>query len=249
MRNFSMKKFGTPMRAGPGVDERDGRVVERRRSVAVAGRVGLVDLRLGLLGLLLELTAERLGVRAPACSGRSATAAACRPWACPRPWLAGPCPRARARASRPGPGRCRTAVGRGRRGGLGPAWRSRSGSGVCVATAPWSTIDRTGAGRPGISIESTVAPGGMSTLSVIVCPSTSVTVTRCSSAEAGTTTKPNMAAAASVMTNFRRLIGLRESPLPHCRRAAWPHGAASPFSRRRRRTVSVDYPCCNSRNG
>ena len=81
------------------------------------------------------------------------------------------------------------------------------GTGVGVATGPRSVIDCTGAGRPGIEIDSTEAPGGTSTVIVSVWPVTSVTVTRCSSAEAGTTTTPNRAAAASAMTSFRRLIG------------------------------------------
>ena len=160
MRNFSMKKFGTPMRRRAGRRERDRRVVERRRAVGVARRVGLVDLLVVLPRPAPRARRERLGVRverSAAGLGRRRLRAACRP--CPRA-RAGPARRRRARRVAAGAGagvrsgsasasvgRRRRAVGRG------------GGVGVGVATGPRSAIDCTGAGRPGISIDSTERAG------------------------------------------------------------------------------------------
>ena len=80
-----------------------------------------------------------------------------------------------------------------------------------------------------------------------VWPVTSVTVTRCSSAEAGTPRTPNRAAAASAMTSFRRLIdGGAESPLAVGARRhgaalvapeVWPHGTDCDYGSRNSATV------------
>ena len=97
------------------------------------------------------------------------------------------------------------------------------GVGVGVSTGPRSVIVSTGAGRFGIWIVSTDWPCGTSTVSVSSWPLVRRTVTRCSSADAGTLRRPNMAAAASVMTSFRRLIdGAAASPLRRPRRVAPP---------------------------
>ena len=99
------------------------------------------------------------------------------------------------------------------------------GVGVGVSTGPRSVIVSTGAGRPGIVIDSADWPDGTSTVSVSTWPSVSVTVTRCSSAAAGTLRRPNVAAAASVMKSFRRLIlGAVASP------PRWPRRMAPPSS-------------------
>ena len=116
------------------------------------------------------------------------------------------------------------------------------GVGVGVWTAPRSVIVSTGAGRFGISIDWTDWPGGTSTVSVSSWPLVSRTVTRCSSAEAGTLRTPNMAAAASVMTSFRRLIlSAVASPLRQPRRMAPPSSPGGMAARYR-----LDYGCRNS---
>ena len=48
MRNLSMKKFGTPIGAAPGVGEREGRVVERRAPSMLRRRAGGVGVGCGL---------------------------------------------------------------------------------------------------------------------------------------------------------------------------------------------------------
>jgi hypothetical protein len=58
------------------------------------------------------------------------------------------------------------------------------GTGVGVSTGPRSVMLATGAGSPGIVIWETGVPGGTSTVTVRTWPVTSVTWTRCISAEA-----------------------------------------------------------------
>ena len=62
------------------------------------------------------------------------------------------------------------------------------GVGVGVATGPRSTTCCTGAASGGSAMSLTEVPAGTSTVSSTVSPLVSVTASRCSSAEAGTTT-------------------------------------------------------------
>ena len=136
MRNFSMKKFGTPMRAGPGVaSETVGLSSVGEPSVL---RVGL-DSSTCFVGApwpASRARRERLGVRVERARvglrGLLVALGLCRPCLRSRP-----CSRARARGSRRRPGCCRTAarsgvgvgglVGRGgRRSGVGRRRRDRA---------------------------------------------------------------------------------------------------------------------------
>ena len=208
MRNFSMKKFGTPIRAAPGVASETvglSRVgdpsvlrVGFERSTRFLARSGVacssVPLRASEFGLtapssptigVFSSPFEPLPLSVPEGCVLSPSEAWSSPCCC---WSGCSCA---------GAGTSGVAVTVG----------TAVGTGVAVAATPRSVIDCTGAGRPGIWSEPTEAPGGTSTVIVSVCPVTSVTETRCSSAEAGTTTTPNSAAAASAMTTgFRRLI-------------------------------------------
>ena len=222
MRNFSMKKFGTPIAGRARLADREGRVVDGRRAVRVAASgSGVVDLagvvRFGLRPSSLPV--ERLGVRVER-ARVGLRAAACRS---PGFLVVALVPaRGRGRGRRACSSR-RAWAWAARR--VGVPWRaSASGPPSPASPSRWASASgsrpgrgrrstATGAGRPGISIDSTDAPGGTSTVSVSVWPLTSVTVTRCSSADAGTTRRPNMAAAASVMNSFRRLIWCCASPL------------------------------------
>src|SRR5215217_1251277 len=221
MRNFSMKKFGTPMRAAPGV------------AIETVG-----------LSSVGEPSVLRVGFERSTCLRPPPTASSSVPVSDSDFGFAEP----RRSPLRPSPPRpplpplrfgAAGADGRSSPSELPPCWREGcsfwgvggglgveegvgtavgTGSGVGVATGPRSVIDWTGAGRPGIWIDWTDEPGGTSTVIVSVCPVTSVTLTRWSSAEAGTTSAPNSAAAASAITGLRRLIGSCESPLPQYRR-------------------------------
>ena len=147
MRNFSMKKFGTPMRAGPG---------SASETVGLSS-VGVPSvLRVGLDSSTcfstcstrfssLPVSDSELGERARRlCAGSSLP-----PRLSPPPRF----PRAGASAPSPG-GSVGAGVGVGVRVGAGAAGVAVAvGEGVAVATGPRSTIDCTGAGRPGISID------------------------------------------------------------------------------------------------
>jgi hypothetical protein len=85
----------------------------------------------------------------------------------------------------PPPPPCDGASGVGADGSWGVGTGSSGvGTGVGVSTGPRSVMLCTGAGRPGIWIWDTGVPGGTSTVTVSTCPVTSVTWTRCISAEA-----------------------------------------------------------------
>jgi hypothetical protein len=207
MRNFSMKKFGTPMRAGPGVaSESVGFSSVGEPSVLRAGFLRSTRFLL-LVSSSAPPSASAFGSSersSPTIRGRlptrlrdspGAAGAGCAPPSEPPApcWTDGSC------------------VGAGVAGvddAVGAAVGSGDGVGVGVgvSTGPRSVIDRTGAGRSGIVTYSTDEPGGTSMTRSIVSPVTSVIETRRSSADAGTTSTPNRAAAASPMTSFRRLI-------------------------------------------
>ena len=125
-------------------------------------------------------------------------------------------------------------VGAGVRVGAGVA--VASGVGVGVATGPRSTICSTGAASGGSWMSLTDWPDGTSTVSSTVSPVVSVTASRCSSAEAGTTTAAYSAAAASAMSNVRRLMSRCEFPpsqyrrdLPPMRRSPRACGVSAPY--------------------
>ena len=127
-----MKKFGTPIGAAPGVDEREGRVVERRRAVDVAaGRRRSPARSRASRAFFLHLALEGFGVGAGTLAGALGRA---RPDPVVWPPLAGPAAAGR-RGRRRGAGRVRRAGVPGVPGvGMRQRRRGRrrpSGSGSC----------------------------------------------------------------------------------------------------------------------
>ena len=217
MRNFSMKKFGTPIRAAPGVASETVGLSSVGEPSAL--RVGL-ERSTRFLACLVAFSSVPVSDSA---FGRSAPS----PPPVLRSRVPPPLPLSRLGAAGVGaaplpdpssPGCWFAGLGSfagagaaGAGGGVGTA----VGRGVGVATGPRSVIDCTGAGRPGIWIDSTAVPGGTSMVIVSVWPVTSVIETRCRSAAAGTTSMPNRAAAAAnAMTSFRRLMWVVRVPSP-----------------------------------
>ena len=116
----------------------------------------------------------------------------------------------------------------------GVRWASASASASRPARGRRSAS--TGAGSGGSWMSLTEVPAGTSTVSSTVSPVVSVTASRCSSAEAGTTTAAYSAAAASAMSNVRRLmIGCENPPsqyrrdVPPMRRSPRACGVAAPY--------------------
>ena len=155
MRNFSMKKFGTPGSAGPGV------ATERVGSLGVGVPSGL-----------------RAGGAAGVAVAAGRRSSPERTWALPRRF-----PRARCCCAAPPPpsagavgtavgvavaaGVCvGSAVGAGVSVGVGVAVVVVTGVGTGVATGPRSSTSWTSAGRPVKATWSTGVPGGTSTARV-----------------------------------------------------------------------------------
>ena len=185
-----MKKFGTPIGAAPGVDsEKVG-----LSSVGVPSRLrpgfdgsGVVRRTSRSFFLTLRL---RVSVLAPGrfCLPFSGAAGSV-VW--PPPSSPPPVTGVSGVAGVSGvPGLSGEGVGTGRFGTCGVAVGSGTcgscgvGTAVGTWTGPRSSIVWVGAGSGGICAAVAVAPSGTSTCSVMTCPSTSVTRTLCSCADA-----------------------------------------------------------------
>jgi hypothetical protein len=89
----------------------------------------------------------------------------------------------------------------------GTVGTAAGGVGVGVETGPWSMTSLMGPETPGIWTEPTDAPGGTSTVVWMRTPVTRTTVTECSWAAAGSAAKPRpTTAAASAKIPFRPLM-------------------------------------------
>src|SRR3954454_22809422 len=179
MRNFSMKKLGTPMRAGPGCASESvgfwsvGEPSELRVGFAgsgVAARWTLPASDSALASAGCEAPAVGDGVRTVPPPRLGAEP----PfddvfWPPAREWS----------GVAEGDG-----LGDGVAVRVGEGWGAGVAPGVGVATGPRSVMLDAGAGRPGIVTEVGDTPGGTSTVTTIVCPVTSLTCSRCNSADA-----------------------------------------------------------------
>ena len=180
-----MKKFGTPMRAGPGsASEKVGfAAVGEPSGFSAGGAASSTGLR--TLSLARPTPESRLPLARltgfSSADGRSCVEPS------PASVLPPPAPEFPLPLFPPPPfgsSGVSSGVGTGLSGVLtGEA----VGVGVGVWAGPRSTISWTGAGRPGICTCSTGVPGGTSTVIVSVWPVTNVTCTRCRAADADVT--------------------------------------------------------------
>ena len=185
-----MKKFGTPMRAGPGsASEKVGFAAVGEPSGFSAGEAAS---SMGLRTLSLARPTPESRLPLARLTGFSSADGRCLRGAVAGIRVAA----VTAGAGVPAAGVSAAALrfvggllGRGKvtSGLSGVLTGEAVGVGVGVWAGPRSTISWTGAGRPGICTCSTGVPGGTSTVIVSVWPVTNVTCTRCRAADADVT--------------------------------------------------------------